>query len=245
MYRRILSIARAVFLDSIKRRVLLVVLLFAGIMTALIPLLPSYGVGVVRAVFGEFAITLTYITALVVTIALAVTRIPGQIDRPTVYSILARPVARFEYVVGTWLGTFVTAGVLIAAFTVVSETVGLATYGDPLITLWVGALGIWLEIGVLAAFAIAISTAASPITNVVATSALLVLGHSRAALVGSDDAFALRWFYPSLDTFNVVTAVTHGSGIPPLYVVSMLVVFAGFVGLGLLLGSVLMERRDL
>jgi len=56
-----------------------------------------------------------------------------------------------------------------------------------------------------------------------------------------------RWraFYPSLDAFNIVAPVTHGTGVPPVYLLSMVVVFIGFVGLLLALGALLMGSRDL
>lgn len=241
---RVLTIARAVFLDSIRRRVLLVVLMFAAIMVALIPALPDYGFGVAEAVYGEIALAVTYATALVVVVVLAVTRVPSEVEHRTVYSVLARPVARWEYLLGTWLGTFAMAGVLIAAFTVVDQVVALITYGQPMWLLWLGAVAIWLEMGVVAAFAHAVSTIVSPVTTVVAASAFVFLGHSRATLLGQEGALSLRAFYPSLDAFNIVAPVTHGTGVPAAYVLSMVVVFAGFVGLLLTLGSVMFGRRD-
>ncbi|MHB1341764.1 MAG: hypothetical protein ACYC77_06625 [Coriobacteriia bacterium] len=242
---RVLAIARAVFLDSIRRRVLLVVLVFAAIMVALIPALPDYGLGVEAAVYGEISLAVTFATALVVVIGLAVTRIPSEVDRRTLYSVLARPVARWEYLAGTWLGTFMTAAMLVAAFTVIDQLVALRTYGEPMWLLWLGAAGILLELGVIAAFAHAVSTAVSPITTIVASIAFIFLGHSRATLLGEEGALALRAFYPSLDAFNVVAPVTHGSGVPPVYLLSMIVVFVGFVGLLLLIGTLLFRGRDI
>lgn len=243
--RSVLTIAKAVFYDSIRRRILLAVLIFAGIMVALIPSLPDYGLGVERAVFGEIALAVTFLASLVVTLALAVTRVPSEVERRTVYAVLSRPVARWEYLAGTWLGTFAMVGVLVAAFTAVDIGVGTVVYGSPSWLLAVGAFGIWLEMGVLAAFGIAVSTVVSPITAIVAEAAFLFVGHSKSSLLGEEGALALEAFYPSLDAFNVVAPVTHGSGVPPLYLASMLVVFVGFVGVALAIGGLLFESRDL
>lgn len=242
---RVLTIARAVFLDSIRRRVLLVVLVFAAIMVGLIPSLPDYGLGVEAAVYGEISLAVTFATALVVVVGLAVTRIPSEVDRRTLYTVLARPVARWEYLAGTWLGTFMTAGMLVVAFTLIGQVVALRTYGQPMWLLWLGAAGILLELGVIAAFAHAVSTLVSPITTIVASIAFVFLGHSRATLLGEEGALALQAFYPSLDAFNVVAPVTHGSGVPPLYLLSMVVVFIGFVGLLLVVGTVMFRGRDI
>ncbi|MDI6712999.1 MAG: hypothetical protein QMD96_07150 [Anaerosomatales bacterium] len=243
--RSVVTIAKAVFFDSIRRRILLAVLVFAGIMVALIPSLPDYGVGVERAVFGEIALAVTFLASLVVTLGLAVTRVPSEVERRTVYAVLARPVARWQYLVGTWLGTFAMVGVLVAAFVAVDIAVGAAVYGALMWRLALGALGIWLEMGVLAAFGIAVSTVVSPVTAIVAEAAFLFIGHSKATLLGAEGALALKAFYPSLDAFNVVAPVTHGTGVPPLYLASMFVVFVGFVGVLLVIGAMLFGGRDL
>ncbi|MBC7266981.1 MAG: hypothetical protein H5T75_08450 [Coriobacteriia bacterium] len=243
--RSVLTVAKAVFFDSIRRRILLAVLVFAGVMVALIPSLPDYGLGVEKAVFGEIALAVTFIASLVVTLGLSVTRVPSEVERRTVYAVLARPVARWQYLVGTWLGTFAMVGVLVGAFAAVDVAVGAAVYGTWLWKLAIGALGIWLEMGVVAAFGIAVSTVVSPVTAIVAEAAFLFVGHSKATLVGEEGALALKAFYPSLDAFNVVAPVTHGNGVPPLYLASMVVVFVGFVGVLLVIGAALFGGRDL
>lgn len=243
--RSVVTVAKAVFFDSIRRRILLAVLVFAGVMVALIPSLPDYGLGVEQAVFGEIALAVTFLASLVVTLGLAVTRVPSEVERRTVYAVLARPVSRWQYLVGTWLGTFAMVGVLVAAFTAVDIAVGTVVYGAPMWRLALGALGIWLEMGVVAAFGIAVSTIVSPVTAVVAEAAFLFIGHSRATLLGEEGALALKAFYPSLDAFNIVAPVTHGAGVPPLYLASMALVFVGFVGVLLVVGAVLFGGRDL
>ncbi|MDI6844373.1 MAG: ABC transporter permease subunit [Anaerosomatales bacterium] len=243
--RSVLTVAKAVFFDSIRRRILLAVLVFAGVMVALIPSLPDYGLGVEKAVFGEIALAVTFVASLVVTLGLSVTRVPSEVERRTVYAVLARPVARWQYLVGTWLGTFTMVGVLVGAFAAVDVAVGAAVYGTWLWKLAIGALGIWLEMGVVAAFGIAVSTVVSPVTAIVAEAAFLFVGHSKATLAGEEGALALKAFYPSLDAFNVVAPVTHGNGVPPLYLASMVVVFVGFVGVLLVIGAALFGGRDL
>jgi hypothetical protein len=99
--------------------------------------------------------------------------------------------------------------------------------------------------GVIAAFAVAVSAITGPVVVVTATFAALFLGHSRSTLLGGGGAVALAPFYPSLDAFNVVNPVAHGDGVPPVYIASMLAVFVGMAGLSLIVGSVLFSRRDL
>jgi len=245
MMQRIWPIAVGVVADSLRRKVVYVVLVFAALLAFAIPSLPDYGLGVESAVFREVALALAFVTALVVTLSLAANRIPGELERRTVYNVVAKGVSRWEYLAGTWLGVFLVAGGVMVAFTVIEQVIGLITYGEYMWLLWEGALAIWLEMGVVAAFAVAVSAVTGPVVVVTATLAVLFIGHSRSTLLGGEGALALQPFMPSLDAFNVVNPVAHGDGVPPLYLLSMLVVFLGLAGLSLLVGSILLSRRDL
>jgi len=245
MRTSIWPIALGVVADSLRRKVVYVVLVFAALLAFAIPSLPDYGLGVESAVFREVALALAYVTALVVTMSLAANRVPAETERRTVYNVVAKSVSRWEYLVGTWLGMFLVAGGAVAAFTIIEQVVGLVTYQEMMWVLWEGALGIWLEMGVIAAFAVAVSAITGPVVVVTATLAVLFIGHARGTLLGGEGALALQPFVPSLDAFNVVNPVAHGSGVPPLYLASMLVVFVGLTGLSLLVGSIAFARRDL
>lgn len=245
MMSRIFPIATAVVADSLRRKIIYVVLAFAALLAFAIPFLPDYGLGVQDAVFREVALALAFTTALVVTLSLAANRVPGEVERRTVYNVVAKGVSRWEYLVGTWLGIFLVAGGAVAAFTLTEQLAGLLNYGEMMWQLWQGALAIWLEMGVIAALAVAVSAIAGPVVVVTATLAVLFLGHSRSTLLGGEGALAFRPFYPSLDAFNVVNPVAHGSGVPPEYLAGMIVVFVGLTSIALITGSVLFGRKDL
>ncbi|KAF0209135.1 MAG: type IV pilus bioproteinis protein PilI-like [Actinobacteria bacterium] len=245
MMSRIWPIGVAVITDSLRRKVVYVVLAFAAMLALAIPSLPDYGLGVEGAVFREVALALVYVTGLVIALSLAANRIPAEFERRTVYNVLAKGVSRWEYLVGTWLGIFCVMAGTIAAFTVVEQVVGVVTYGDPMWQLWQGSLAVLLEMGVVTAFAASVSTMAGPVVVVTATLAVVFAGHSRSTLVGGEGALALSPFYPSFDAFNVVNPVAHGSGVPMLYLLSMIVVFVGFVGLFLSVGVLILSRKDL
>lgn len=244
MMRRLSAIAGAVFLDAIKRRVVYAVGLFAVVLASAAPELPSYGVGVDVGVYREVALALTFAAAFVLALALAANRIPSEAERRTVYNVVAKPVSRWEYLVGTWAGITVVMGAVIAAFTVVDQLVGLVRYHDPMWQLWQGALSIWFETGVLVAFAVAVSAVAGAMVVTVATITFAFAGHSRGPFLNAVKWFP-AWAFPSLDSFNIINPVAHGSGIGWLYAATMLAVFAGWVAALLILGSLGLARRDL
>jgi Cu-processing system permease protein len=244
MIGRLTSIAGAVFMDAVRRRIVYAVVFFGAVLALAIPSLPSYGLGVVVGVYREVALALTFVGALVLTLSLAANRVPGEVEHRTVYNVLAKPVARSDYLIGTWLGVAAVSAAAIASFTVIEQVVGLVRYQDAMWQLWQGALAIWLEMGVLAAVAIAVSTLSGPVVVVVSTLTILFIGHSRDGVLGSEPSLA-RSLYPSLDAFNVINPVAHGSGIGLTAVAGMLLAFVGWVGIALFLGSLGFGRRDL
>lgn len=245
MIRRLLSLAGAVFADAIRRKIVLVVGLFAVIMAAAIPSLPNYGLGVAGGTFREVALALTYTGALVITLTLAANRIPGEIERRTLYNVVARPVRRPEYLVGTWLGIVVVLGAVVAGFTVVEQALAWLNYHDPMWRLWEGAIAIWMEMGVVAALAVAVSSLAGPVVVVVSSIAMLFIGHSRDTIVAAVGSPVLTALYPSLEMFNVINPVAHGVGYDAAYAVGMVLSFAGWCAALLLAGSLAFSRRDL
>jgi ABC-type transport system involved in multi-copper enzyme maturation permease subunit len=244
MIGRLAAIAGAVFMDAVRRRVVYVVVFFGAILAVTIPSLPSYGLGVVEGVYREVALALTFVGALVLTVSIAANRVSGEVERRTVYNVLAKPVARSDYIIGTWLGVAAVSAAAIAGFTVIEQVVAVVRYQDAMWQLWQGALAIWLEMGVVAAIAIAVSALSGPVVVVVATLTVLFIGHARDSVVGSEPSLS-RSLFPSLDTFNVINPVAHGTGIGMAELSGMLLAFVGWVGVCLLLGSLGFERRDL
>jgi len=240
-----LAISGSVVADAIRRKVVWVVVVFAAVLAFAIPSLPSYGAGIVEAVFREVSIALMFLVAYVIALSLSATRIPGEVERRTVFNILARDVRRWHYIVGTWAGMLAVVGVTLLAFTVVALVVGRVVYGEFMFVLFEATLAVWLEIGVLMAFAVMMTARFGVVTSVVGVLAFSFIGHSVGSVFTQGAGGTAPWYVPSLDVFNVINPVAHGAGYGSGYAGSMVVAFAAWTALLLLLGSALFERRDL
>lgn len=238
------AIASAVVADAIRRKVVWIVVVFAAILALVIPSLPSYGIGVVGAVFREVTIALMFTAAFVLALALSATRIPTEADRRTVFNVLSRDVRRWQYVVGTWLGMFTVVGVTVLAFTLVAMTIGGFSYKAFMWTLLEASVAVWFEMGVLMAFTIMMSTRFGAVTSIVGALAFAFIGHSVGTLFSASPG-GTPWYVPTLDVFNVINPVAHGGGYGVGYAVAMVGAFVGWCGLFLVFGSALFERRDL
>lgn len=241
--RKLLAIAQAVVRDAVRRKVVWVVVLFAVLLSFVAPSLPTYGVGVVGAVYREIAIALMFAASLIVTLALAATRIPAEVERRTVFNVLSRDVRRWQYVAGTWSGLCGVIGVAVLAFSLVAGIVGFVVYQEVMWLLLEAALAVWLEMSVVAALTVALSTRFGAVTNSAGALTFVFVGHSVGVLAGPGGS--LPWFVPTLDVFDVISAVAHGSGYGLGYAAAMLGAFVAMSGLLLVAGSAIFGRRDL
>lgn len=242
---KLFAISKSVVSDALRRKVVWVVLVFAAVLAAAIPALPSYGVGVVEAVFREVAVALMYAASLIVALALAATRIPAEVERRTVFNVLAKDVRRWQYVAGTWLGMFVVLGLVLAAFALATVAIGWFQYGAPMPLLFEAAFAVWLEMGVIMAFTVMLSTAFGSATAVVGGLAIAFIGHAAVGLLHLTEAQRAPAWFPSLDVFNVINPVAFGSGASGTYVLAMVIAFIAWVCLFMLGGAALFGGRDL
>jgi len=242
---KIAAIAQAVVADAVRRKVVWVVVVFAGLLAVAIPALPSYGVGIIDGVYKQVAIALMWVAAIVVALSLAATRLPVEIERRTVFNIIARDVRRWQYVVGTWLGMFLTLGVVLLAFAVATIGIGWFTYGHPMFLLFEAAFATWLEIGIVMAFTVMLSTLFGAVTSVVGGLTIAFVGHAAVSFLHLPETTRAPIWFPSLDTFNVINSVALGNGISLVYLIAMIVLFVGYVGLFMVIGSYMFAGRDL
>lgn len=240
---RILAIAQAVIADAVRRKVVWVIVVFAALLAMVIPSLPSYGVGVAQGVFREVSIALMFSASAVLAIALAATRIPGEVERRTVFSVLTRDVSRWHYIAGTWLGISAVVAIGVLSFTLIAVAIGGFVYSAFMWRLFEASLAVWLEMSVLVAFTLAMSTVVGAVTAAVGGGAFLFVFHAiGSALYGEA---ARPWWLPSLDVFNVINPVAHGTGYSLVYAAAMIATAIAWVVLLLTGGAALFEARDL
>jgi Cu-processing system permease protein len=244
---KLLAISQAVVADAIRRKVVWVVVVFVALLAIAIPGLPSYGVGIIDGVYKQVAIALMWVAGLIVALSLSAVRVPTEVERRTVFSVVARDVRRWQYVVGTWLGMFFVMGLVFLAFAVGTIAVGTYTYGHLLsmLMLFEPAFAVWLEMGVIMAFVVMLSTQFGPVTSVVGGLAIAFIGHAVVGFLHVAETQRVPPWFPSLDVFNTINPVALGNGVGAVYLVAMVIAFVGWVTLFMVGGSLMFAGRDL
>ena len=232
--RRIGLVAWHVFKEGVRDRVLYAIAGFAILLVIASILIGQITAGQDLKIIKDLGLVAIELAGVVMTVFIGVGLVAKEIDRRSIFSLLAKPLPRWELVVGKYLGLVLTLGVNVAGMT-------LAFYGV-LAWLWwsspeairlswdapaldprliVAVLMIMTELALLTAIALFFSTfTSSGLISVVFTLGLFVAGLSSPELRHFADASdskvlstvvsAVGWVVPAFSLYDYKNDVVHG-----------------------------------
>ena len=122
------------------------------------------------------------LAGIFITTILSINLIPQEIERRTIYTILAKPVRRYEFLLGKYFGALATIAVNIGlmgiAFVIALavKQIGYAGAVNPL-TMLKGVLMIYMQLVLLCSVSIFFSCFLSPLVNFFLTLSLFIIGN--------------------------------------------------------------------
>jgi Cu-processing system permease protein len=218
---RIRAIAFNTFREAVRDRVLYNLVFFALLLVALAPLLGQISAGVQRVLLINLSLSAISIFGTVIAIFLGISLVSKEIERRTLYPVLARPVGRGEFIVGKYFGL---AGTLLVNTGAMSAGFYLALF------LMMGRLGrsdanvliaiyfILLQFLVIIGLALLFSSFSSPMLSALFAFSLFVAGtfagdlRSFAQSVPGPQSWLASitsYVIPNLASLNVITRVAH------------------------------------
>lgn len=250
------TIALATFREAVRARVFVYLLVVAAfVVVGAIPT-ADLGTGQELHLITDLSMGGVAFTAAFLAIFLGVSAVSGEVERRTVYTVITKAASRAQFVVGKWLGVWITVltAVLISYTLVIAVVSGLGhSFAQQLFApLWMLA---W-EMALLIALATFFSCITRPLLSSGLTVALYVVGGSLSSLdywAGQSAApdvvkkitAGLFYVLPDFEIFDMKTEVIYNLDYPTLQLGT-----AGLYGLvysaGLLaLGIFIFQRRDL
>jgi ABC-type transport system involved in multi-copper enzyme maturation permease subunit len=258
--RRVWAIARNTFREAVRNKILYSLLFFAVLIIlsalALGQLSLHEEVRMTRDV-GLFGIDLF---GVVIAIFVGVNLLYKELDLKTVYTILPKPLRRWEFVLGKWLGMLLTLAVQMAVMGAVLALT-LATQGARLDVPMLKALWLlYMNVVVVTSVAVLFSSFSSPFLSGFFALGLFVVGRSvpdiralaqksapavREALnAGAAVVPNLHLFYPSGAIIGAEHVSVHGSFVGAPYLVSTTVYAVGYSVVVLVVAMLIFRRRD-
>jgi ABC-type transport system involved in multi-copper enzyme maturation permease subunit len=253
--RAILSVATTTFRESIRNRTVLAILLLALAFIASAQVLAALSLDQRVRVIMDWGLFCVSAFGVVLAILIGVNLVHKEVRRKTLYVILSRPIHRWQYVVGKYLGLAFTLLVEVGALSV-ALVILLAIEGVAPDHLLMKALYVSLvEVLLVAAVAVMFASFSTPYLSGFLTLGLFVVGRSLPVLNKLadkvDSIFAhgllkgLFFTLPDLADFNLATRVVHGLDIPAREVAFLSVYGMGYVLILLFVAIFSFSRRDL
>jgi ABC-2 type transport system permease protein len=258
--RPVAAFAWSVVQDALHRKVFYAILAFTFILILLIPLLPSAELGVQVDLLREAALGLTSIMAFLVAVILGSTIIPRERERRILYNTLSRPVHRWQYYVGKYIGIILVVAASLALTFLVLLIFVLVKFGFFNPGLGKAIFTIQLEAMVLTSVAMLASVFYSPLVCVLLTGLFFVICHVKGdflyrAMTNAAHnpltrglAGAAYYLLPNLERLNINETIAHSERmfkVGPLELLLLFALAAVFTAVFLSLGIYLFSRRDL
>ena len=104
MTNRIGAIAFNTFREAVRDRVLYNLIVFAFLMIGASLLLGQITIGVQRQLLINLGLTAISIFGMLIAIFIGIGLVSKEIDKRTLYTVLTRPVQRWEFIIGKFFG---------------------------------------------------------------------------------------------------------------------------------------------
>jgi Cu-processing system permease protein len=242
------------FREALRNRVTLVVLMFAFIMIFSSTVALELTVATFERVMTDLGLGMMGIITAFLTIFLASGLVPKEIERRTIYMVLAKPVSRSSFIVGRFFGNVLTVYfvTLIMAILFIGQL--LAQGIMPHMIHWVSIVGLCLQTLVLSAVAFALASFASQFMTAIASVCLYSIGHLTPDLYSMADRSksdtmmwigkGLYYLLPNLDRLAFASRATYNDPVSWNELFFSCGYAIAYSALMLVVASILFERRD-
>ncbi|MEO0020005.1 MAG: ABC transporter permease [candidate division WOR-3 bacterium] len=225
MFNRIYGVALNTFRESLRDRVLLALIVTGVLVMASAKVIQPVALGEAEKIIKDLGLSSITLFSVLVAVLVGGRLVYREVEKRTIYLLLARPVRRQEFILGKYLGLILVLLVSLALMSVGFYLVLLITGVKPEARLLLGVVMTFLELLLLTAVAVLFSTFVTPIASAVFTFVVYFIGHSThllkqlAAMSPSPliKFLALGCYYllPNLSNFNIRAELVHNVPLNP------------------------------
>jgi Cu-processing system permease protein len=260
-------IALNVFRESVRDKVLYNLVFFAIVLIGASYLIGQLTAGQDVKIIKDLGLAATSIFGLFIAVFIGIGLVSKEVEKRSIYSLLAKPIERHHLVAGKYLGLVLTLAVNLSVMALALYAVlaymrwtapPMAVAGwerpalDPM--LLTAFLMTFCELAIVTAIAVLFSTFSTPILSAALTFGLFVAGRFSADLrnfnqviespVANAVTTAIYWILPNLSPFNVRSQVVHGDPVSAAYVAVNLGYALLYIGALVVGAMAIFAKRD-
>src|SRR5436305_927230 len=219
MTARIVHIASNTFREAVRDRVLYNLIAFVLLLSGAAILVGQTSIGIERLVVVNLGLTAVSLFGVVIAIFIGIGLVSKEIEKRTLYTVLSRPVRRWEFVAGKFFGLSGTL-VVNTFFMAIGVFAALLYVAHHLIRSDIGVLValyfIVLQFIIITALALLFSSFSSPLLSAVFAFSLFVIGSFAEDLRGFAAmahgvtrwlATGAAYLVPNFSALNVISSV--------------------------------------
>jgi Cu-processing system permease protein len=250
--RAVWLIAKSVLIEAIRRKEIYAVVLVSVLMIGAAMTVNFFHLEGIEKFYREIALDVMSLATAATAIVLSARQLPREFENRTIYPMMAKPIARSQFLLGKLLGTVMASTFCLALFMAVyfagamylSHTVPWALmaqyiYLQILMTTIVSTMGFWLSLMLNLDAAITVCAVICLASSTIST--IIVYISRDYSAMGRRILQFFIFALPQLQLFDLGDKATHGSDWPPLSAstLGMLTAYAAiyasaFFGLALL-----------
>lgn len=241
------AIGVGTLLEALRSRLLLISMFFALVLVTLSVAAASVSFGEQSRLIIDVGLAAASVFGVLIAISLTISSFAGEIRQRTAYALLARPIPRWTFVLGKYLG-LLFAMELVVILMVFATAITVWLYGDPVPSVFWAAL--WLtcvEVAVAISVALLFSSMAVPVLAACYSVGVVIVGSFASdilqfALKLEEQGKPLGWilrrlyyFPPDLEKFSLRLQAANGIAVP-----TDILVAGSFYGLAYILAALIL-----
>ena len=256
--RRAGVVALNTFREAVRDRVLYNLVFFALLMMAADIGVGQISVGIEQTVIVSLGLSAISVIGLLISIFIGVALVSKEMDKRTLYALLAKPVRRWEFLLGKFAGLVLTLAVNTAAMALGLLLVMIymkhSLERSDAVAL-VAVYFILLKLALIVALALLFSCFTTPLLAILFTVGLYIVGLYVQELRNlpvevmspAMSAFTkwLSYLLPNFENFNVMAMAAHGRAVPGALILQNTLYTVVYCTIVLTAAAVVFSRRDL
>jgi ABC-type transport system involved in multi-copper enzyme maturation permease subunit len=251
---RALAVAHNTFREAVRDKVLYVLVGFAAVTILGSKALGWISIGQDIKIVKDLSLAAQSVFGVLIAIFVGASLLYKEIDKRTLYTLLAQPMHRHEFVLGKYLGLVAVLGVFNLVMTALSALYVLLLGGSLDTVYFLAALLIFFKLLLVTAIAVLTSALSSPILGAVIVFCVYVFGHATGVFLDLPPQFdgttakalleAAYYVVPNLANFDLRAQAANGVAVNGFYVLWTMLYGLGYTAVFLILAAIAFEGKD-
>jgi Cu-processing system permease protein len=256
--RRAGVVALNTFREAVRDRVLYNLVFFALLLMAAAVAVGQMSIGIEETVIVSLGLSAISVMGLLISIFIGVALVSKEMDKRTLYALLAKPLSRWEFLLGKFGGLVLTLAVNTTAMAAGLLLVMLYVKhslerGETAVL--VAVYFIWLKLALVVALALMFSCFTTPLLAILFTVGLYIVGlyvqelrNLPVEVMSPAMAAFTKWLsylLPNFENFNVMAMAAHGRAVPGTLILQNTLYTVIYCAIVLTAAAAAFSRRNL